>query len=882
MSSVLSLHVATAEEETGTEEVTDTIPDTEQEDIDEIDTDTPTEDLVEDEQDASIEQESPVETDDLSTEGEAYAILTGDGDLIFFRSTSAYTNESTNTVNLNGIAYTGTVYTKVETSYTSRWSGSSTSIKRAYVASGYTIKPQYMTSWFSAESKMTSFDATGFDTSQTTDMSGLFSSCSSLTTLNLSSFDTSNVTTMRSMFNGCSSLRSLNLSGFNTSNVTTMYGMFGFCSSLTSLDLSSFDTSNVMNMEGMFRSCSSLTSLNLNNFVTSKVTSMDSMFAFCSSLTSLDLSYFDTSKTTNMAGMLCSCTSLLELNLSSFDTSKITTMRSMFDLSPINKVILGPKFTKWTNESYLPEGTWNHGDLSKTETELYQQYPSHASEWAGIWTKNMPLAGTAYAILMSNGNMIFFRSDETYNNGTAYTVTIDGNSYSGIVYSGIETISASSNSDIPWYTDREFIKTVRVAQGQTIKPISTAYWFYGCSNMTSFDGTGFDTSDTTKMQLMFNGCSSLTSLDISSFNTSKVSRDGMSYMFNGCSSLASLNLSNFDTSNVTNMSGMFTACSSLTSLNVSSFNTSKVEKMTSMFRGCSSLESLNVSNFNTLNVTNMNTMFNNCSSLTALDLSGFRTSKATGMKAVFYGCSSLNSLDISGFNTSNVTQMDDMFGKCDDLSSVKLGTGFTKWISNAYLPEGTWYHGDLYKTEVELYNQYPLHADEWDGKWRRDVSLFFDYSSGFELGVNNNSFMHDGNYFFSIWNNEFIIDDRFWSVIQRINGLNILDNRIKRTMVNYPTTEIDKFKFAGVCYGISAVMDLVFYDKYRMSDICYFPPLSNHFYDKHLSDPEMNAIYAFDRDPDNKFLNYIMYYFLSQYFYEYGHPSINSYYETIC
>ena len=71
---------------------------------------------------------------------------------------------------------------------------------------------------------------------------------------------------------------------------------------------------------------------------------------------------------------------------------------------------------------------------------------------------------------------------------------------------------------------RDFIHNVIHCAG-FVSNGNHAGMFHFCSNATSFDGTGFNTTNITNM----------------------------SYMFRGCGALTNINLSNFDTSNVTNM-----------------------------------------------------------------------------------------------------------------------------------------------------------------------------------------------------------------------------------------------------------------------------------------------------------------------------------------
>lgn len=120
----------------------------------------------------------------------------------------------------------------------------------------------------------------------------------------------------------------------------------------------------------------------------------------------------------------------------------------------------------------------------------------------------------------------------------------------------------------PWGGHVKEIKSCTIASGVVVgkqnalmggylNTSSTAYMFYGCSEMKSliFQGT-FNTEDVSDMSAMFYGCASLTSLDLSAFDTRKVT--DMSILFSGCSLLASVTFGAlFDTSALTdNVSGL--------------------------------------------------------------------------------------------------------------------------------------------------------------------------------------------------------------------------------------------------------------------------------------------------------------------------------------
>ena len=191
--------------------------------------------------------------------------------------------------------------------------------------------------------------------------------------------------------------------------------------------------------------------------------------------------------------------------------------------------------------------------------------------------------------------------------------------------------------------------------------------------------------DITDMYDMFGSCSNLTSIDLSGFDSSNVTN--MNSVFLLCSNLTSINLSNFNTSKVTNMGNMFsvgdlfTQHSSLTSLDLSSFDTSNVKTMNFMFSGCYSLTSLDLSNFDTSNVTDMSMMFADCENLTSLDLSSFDTSKVTDMQSMFYYCSNLTTIKgiIDMKSCTNYGSIKNeygsdnrMFSNCSKLNGVRI------------------------------------------------------------------------------------------------------------------------------------------------------------------------------------------------------------------
>ena len=518
-------------------------------------------------------------------------------------------------------------------------------------------------------SSLTSLDLSGFKTDNVTNMGGMFSDCSNLTSIDLSGFKTDNVTNMNSMFFRCSSLTSLDLSGFKTNNVTYMRYMFSDCSSLASLDVSGFKTEKVVDMHSMFYRCYKLTSLDLSGFKTDNVTDMGDMFSVCSGLTKLDLSMFNTDMVTDMKEMFCDCYRLTSLDLSGFKTDKVTNMNRMFvSCSALTTIFAGSEWntTKVEDSSYMFSGCtnlvggagtkydYNHTDHTYAHIDGGTSNPGYFTyKKAPVVTEPVP-----YAVLSNNNTVLTFYYDEQK-----------------AVRGGMTIGPFVGRENQPWSSQREVITTVVFDDSfaDCITFTSTAYWFYGLSNLTTITGIkNLETDNVTDMRYMFSGCYNLTSLDVSHFDTSNVTV--MWGMFSGCSSLKSLDVSGFQTDKVTSMGGMFSGCSGLTSLNLSGFVTDKVTNMSSMFSGCSSLTTLDVSGFKTDKVTDMYSMFDRCSSLTSLDVSGFKTDNVRSMSMMFDSCSSLTSLDVSGFRTDNVTSMVLMFQNCSSLTTIYAGS----------------------------------------------------------------------------------------------------------------------------------------------------------------------------------------------------------------
>ena len=291
--------------------------------------------------------------------------------------------------------------------------------------------------------------------------------------------------------------------------------------------------------------------------------------------------------------------------------------------------------------------------------------------------------GKVYVVLMDDDTLVLFRSTENYEPGeVATTRDVLGVERHGRVWEfPVEDRRPGHGLNwISWHNLHKNIRSVRIADGQTIRPTSCANMFCGCESLESLNLSGLDTSRVKVMSSMFADCKSLKSLDLSGLDTSHVT--DMYDMFACCTSLESLDLSSWDTSNVTCTMSMFSDCESLERLDLSAWDTSNVTHMNYMFARCKSLERVDVASWDVSKVTNMNSMFQHCPNLRTLDLSSWDTSSVTDMSWMFHDCRSLESLDVSGWDTSNATNMYDMFAGCKSLEKVDVASWDVSKVTN--------------------------------------------------------------------------------------------------------------------------------------------------------------------------------------------------------
>ena len=194
---------------------------------------------------------------------------------------------------------------------------------------------------------------------------------------------------------------------------------------------------------------------------------------------------------------------------------------------------------------------------------------------AGFLNMRPFIVHSAYAMLYADGELVFQK-----NNTPAPDREL-------IKSYPVATSGDGGGQYAAWHDRHSDIRKVTFAE--SIRPTSTALWFYGCENLSEVRGIeNLDASGLTDMSQMFARCGSLKTLDLSGLDTGNVSK--MNSMFFHCEGLTEVDLTDWNTKNVTDTRDMFIGCAALKSVYVSdSFSTEKMTDSEGMFQGCYAL-----------------------------------------------------------------------------------------------------------------------------------------------------------------------------------------------------------------------------------------------------------------------------------------------------
>jgi surface protein len=278
------------------------------------------------------------------------------------------------------------------------------------------------------------------------------------------------------------------------------------CSNLTDIQgLEYLNTSNVTDMGMMFEGCSNLTSLNLSNFNTSSVSDLNNMFSGCSNLKTIWVG--DGWNTSSLSShrnryVFYNCTSIVGGNGTLFNSDQTS-----------------------ISYAHIDGGEDNPGYFSKAGEPMY-------------------VPTEAYAVF--NDGTLTFKYDGNKPEG-AYNMT------TGSYWNYFEEWGAVNTNIKQVIFDKSFAD---------YRPVTCAYWFYNCENLTEIQGIeNLNTDEVTNMSNMFAFCESLKRLDLSNFNTAKVTDMSGMFQMQYIGNLTTIYIGNkWNVSNVSESEDMFSGC----------------------------------------------------------------------------------------------------------------------------------------------------------------------------------------------------------------------------------------------------------------------------------------------------------------------------------
>ena len=421
----------------------------------------------------------------------------------------------------------------------------------------------------------------------------------------------------------------------------------------------------------MFADMHSMTEFSAKGFDTSEAKNMGEMFAYCSSLTELDLSTFDTSSVTDMSFMFVHCYSLKKLNISSFDSGKVENMNGMFNgTNNLEEIVLGPKFTVWTESASLEHGMWSHEGLEIHSYDLPEQYAANAASWAGTW-KN---------VIAQITSLELYDAVIPVDGGTGISWTWEPNDYK---VNG-SFIWKSSDTSIADFSD--------VTHGYIygIKPGTVTV------TATTTDGSNITAECTVRV--------------VDGFGYAVLQDDGDLVFLRSKQEIYD------DEGEITDLNGKTFKGKIFQYVDEDYFHGWNYDDENAPL-----VKRVYVAEGSTIYPTDMQNYFYNLVNMTEADLRGFDTTNTDRFAHLFADCKSLKKIDMSSFViSSEATYVYNLFGGCDSLEEIILGPEIHNLDE---LPMGIWTHesSGIKKTGEELGYEYPRNAKEWAGKWTRKL-----------------------------------------------------------------------------------------------------------------------------------------------------------------
>ena len=554
------------------------------------------------------------------------------------------------------------------------------------------------------------------------------------------------VTNIYKWFTHYEALNSIDLSGLvlpTDSAYCNLVSLFDACLNLHSIDgLDKLDVSAATSFDRMFAECRALTEVTgVSAWNTSKVTSMANLFYNDGAMLSLvDLGSWDTSQVTNFQNAFWGNAKLRTLNLHAWDMlgsvspeaaqEGVTYSRAnmLQGCLSLNSITLGPKailtgtgFDDTLSTRTPVQGSWDASDKVwfGSTSNVNVRYPeSKEATVNGVEGANLPADQLTYT--WADGSLRGrFQNDNAWwkfiwdgSGKTAGTLWIGADTGSNKVI----TERQDDAGGMPWVSvigqaagvsDGTTLVTKVVTDAahtfQIANPASDKWvdWFCGYQNLTSFDGSGLDTSNLTTLANFFKGCTKLATVTgLDNWDVTKVT--SLESLFDSCPALKTVSgTQKWVTTALTSLKRAFAGDSSLQTLTtVSTWDTSKVVDFTQAFAGDYSLATLYLDNWNMTATSALYlALFEGCKSLSKLRLGKDAVLEGTGFgNALVYGSDYTREAQDGSWNADDANSW---FGSSSNLTAryPVSKTGTVNGVEGADLPAGlityTWAGGQL-------------------------------------------------------------------------------------------------------------------------------------------------------------------------------------------
>ena len=209
-------------------------------------------------------------------------------------------------------------------------------------------------------------DVSGWDLSQTTDISWLFKQSKTKAIIWMDTWDTSNIIDMGNLFNWCANLTSLNLDNWYLVNIDAMINIFQWTSWLKTLSLKHWvlpTTFIYMLWNYPTQLAAQLDWIDVSDWDLSHTTTIEWLFANSYTKKIIWMDTWDTSNLQSMRNMFLTAHNLTKVDVSNWDLSNLTDVSAMFQESNISEVVW---INTWKNTSNIT----NMADMFKESRNL--------------------------------------------------------------------------------------------------------------------------------------------------------------------------------------------------------------------------------------------------------------------------------------------------------------------------------------------------------------------------------------------------------------------------------------------------------------------------------------------------------------------------------